>query len=120
MVRWDVGKGIKKVSSQSPVSGRSYGRWRDRPEGRHGDIVELMRSSIVDRKLLTSHPNAQEERALHSKEGPRRDYIGLIWLKQSDDGDRSCLSSREGRSIFVCVRCDGGSGSRSKIKDTLF
>jgi hypothetical protein len=60
-------------------------------------------------------------------------------LEQSDDGERSCLSSGEGRSILLidrlmggdgrsiggrrpilCVRCDGGSGSRSKIKDTLF
>ena len=56
MVRWDVGKGIKKVSSQSPVGGRSYGRWRDRPEGRHGDIVQLMRSSIVNCSPHTRMP----------------------------------------------------------------
>jgi hypothetical protein len=38
-----LGKGIKKVS-QSPVGEQSYGRSRDRLEGRHGDIVQLMRS----------------------------------------------------------------------------
>jgi hypothetical protein len=39
MVCMDVGKRLKKVRRSSPVCGRSYGRWRDRTEGRHGLIV---------------------------------------------------------------------------------
>jgi hypothetical protein len=43
----DVGKRLKKVWRPSPYCGGSYGRWRNRPGGRHGRIVLLVFVGVV-------------------------------------------------------------------------